>query len=57
MLAHLFHCHFVVVVGGLIGDEHGHLCLHMGLILIVLLHGLDGVSFATKFTLSGKENK
>ena len=40
--AHLLDRHLVVVVSGLIGDEHGHLRLHMGLVLIVLLHGLDG---------------
>ena len=42
LLAHLFHRHLVVVVGGLIGDEHGHLRLDMGLVLIVFLHGLHG---------------
>ena len=40
--AHLLDRHLVVVVSGLIGNEHGHLCLHVGLILIVLLHGLAG---------------
>jgi len=42
LLAHLFYRHLVVVVGGLIGDEHGHLRLDMGLVLIVFLHGLHG---------------
>ena len=42
LAAHLLHRHLIVVVGGLVGNEHGHLCLHVGLILIVLLHGLDG---------------
>ena len=31
--AHLLDRHPVVVVSGLIGDEHGHLCLHVGLVL------------------------
>ena len=42
LAAHLLHRHLIVVVGGLIGDHHGYLCFHMGLVGIVFLHGLHG---------------
>ncbi|MEE0525783.1 MAG: hypothetical protein UDI22_07640, partial [Faecalibacterium prausnitzii] len=32
----------IAVVGGLIGDHHGHLCLHMGRFGVVFLHSLHG---------------
>ena len=42
LLAHLLDGHLIVVVGGLIGDHHGHLCLHMGRFGVVFLHSLHG---------------
>ena len=42
LLAHLLDGHLIVVVGSLIGNHHGHLCLHMGRFGVVLLHSLHG---------------
>ena len=40
LAAHLLHRDLVVVVGGLVRNEHGDLCLGVGLILVGVHHGL-----------------